>query len=157
MGDGELKVMFDVIEASLDEAGARLDGMREQMEGLEKAGMYPAVPTEQWQARNGSANRYLYMLFRYSVVMGGYSGPDGKRKVYVGCKDERILEARRLVENRVHWEGVDGEMKRLRYWVKRFRRDLEGLVRQAKTAPSGLGPSRAEISLRSSPKVIRRP
>ena len=154
---GELREMFQVIEVSLDEARARECGMRDEMGRLETAGMYPAVPTEQWQARNGSSNRYLYMLFRYSVVMGEYSGPGGKRKVYVGCKEERVLEARRLVENRVQWEAVRREMRVLERWVIVFRRDLERLVQRANTAPSDLGPSRAEISKRSSPKMIRKP
>ena len=126
------------------------------MEGLEASGMYPAVPTEQWQARNGSSKRYLYMLFGYSPGLGEYGGPGGKRKVYVGCKDERILEARRLVKNRVYWEAVHREMHRLEWWVEGFQRHLGDVVRRANTAPPDLGPSRAEISLRSSPKVVRK-
>ncbi len=154
MGERELKEMFQVIEGVLDEAAVRLRGLKEEMEGLEKSGMYPAVPTEQWQSRNGSGRRYLYMLFRYSRAMGGYSGPGGKRKVYVGCKEERIAEARRLVENRLRWEEVEKEVRRVEWWVTGFRRDLKKLVGRAGTLRERLGRPGSEISSRWSPKVL---
>lgn len=157
MADRELGEMFRVIESALDEAGARLYGMGEEMEHLEVEGMYCAVPSEQWQGRNGSSRKYLYMLFRYSYDVGGvggFQGPDGKRKVYVGCKEERIREARGLAKNRVKWEGLQRDSQGLERWIERMRSDLMRLVVRAGSVPAGnLGRSRASTSLRSSPKM----
>jgi len=84
--------------------------------------MYPAIPAESWQDRNGKG-RYLYMLFP-SNGNGAYTGPDGKRKLYVGNKPERIEAARRLAANRRRYEELQRARRNLRYWIDARNRML---------------------------------
>lgn len=103
------------------------------MNELEQAGMYPAIPTEQWQTRNGSG-QYLYMLFRQDRY-GVYTGPDGKRKLYVGADPEKIAEARRLVANRRRWEELKAAAEKVDRWLKARQGDIEYLARNCQQWP----------------------
>ncbi|MCD4739486.1 MAG: hypothetical protein K8R89_09565 [Anaerolineae bacterium] len=84
--------------------------------------MYPAIPAESWQDRNGKG-KYLYMLF-LSNQHGGYSGPDGKRKIYIGNKLDRIEAARQLAENRRRYEELQRARRELVAWIDRRCRAL---------------------------------
>jgi len=93
--------------------------------------MYPAIPTESWQERNGKG-KYLYMLFSANRYGGGYSGPDGKRKLYIGNKPARIEAARRLAANRRRHEGLQRARTGLVVWIGNQKRALD---RQIQTYP----------------------
>ncbi len=95
MENKEIQQLFHTIHNSLDAAEQNLYAIQDEMERLERHGMYPPVPTEQWQARNGGEKTYLYMLFTLDWATGEYSGPDSKRRIYVGSKPARIQQARR--------------------------------------------------------------
>ena len=73
---------------------------------LEAAGMYPAVPTESWEARNGGEARYLRMVFPMGALKKG-------RKLYVGADPARIAAARNKAERRARWETLEWERGRL--------------------------------------------
>ncbi len=121
------------IQTYLDLAAERLTALRAQMERLEQEGMYPAIPSEQWQSRNGiEEKRYLYMLFRKGSN-GRYQGPDGKRKVYVGCNPERIAEARRLAANRREYENLNKTVERLEMWINARQREVGNLADRCKS------------------------
>jgi len=97
---------LDTIRDELSTALAHLVDLHQALGKIEAAGMYPALPTEQWQARGDSGEaRYLYMLFRKNAE-GTYQGPGGKRKLYVGADPGRQAEARRLAENRRRWRAI---------------------------------------------------
>jgi len=106
---------FLLTRHNIQEAIAAYHNLESELAELEQTGMYPSVPSEQWQTRNGSGE-YLYMLF-HTDRDGNYQGPDGKRKIYVGNKPERIEEARRLAANRVLYEQKRRSYDRLREWI----------------------------------------
>lgn len=103
------------IQAAILGAFEHLGEIETGLSHLEAAGMYPAVPTEQWQRRNGNGE-YLYMIFRKGKN-GEYQGPDGKRKVYIGCKAEAIGEARRLAANRRKYERLTAQRNEVIRWI----------------------------------------
>jgi len=71
-------------------ATAHLEQIRQAMDDLAAAGMWPSVPTEDWSDNTG-----MYMLFR-SNRDGTYKGPGGKREICAGRDPAAIAEARRL-------------------------------------------------------------
>jgi hypothetical protein len=110
--DEQLACIGDNLAAAREHLGS----IELAMDSLAAAGMYPAVPTEQVQARNGRG-QYLYMLFRRNED-GSYQGPGGRRKVYIGCDAERIAEARRLAENRKKYEVLLRMARDLEEWLE---------------------------------------
>lgn len=118
-------------KAGLDHLGK----LERAMAALEEAGMYPAVPTEQWQSRNGGEPIYLYMMFHFDHRQGGYTGPDGKQKVYVGCKEKRIDEARRLARNRRRWEQLQRTRQQLGAWLVDVESEVKRLARRSDAWP----------------------
>ena len=73
---------------------------------LESAGMWPAVPTEMWEPRNGSDPIYLRLYFPHGTL-------GVRTKTYIGCKPENVADARRKSANRQRWEELDAEVSRL--------------------------------------------
>jgi hypothetical protein len=132
--EDEENPVLDALQTVCDElakAKAHLAEIRSTMEALEQAGMYPAVPSEQWQGRNGGPKRYLYMLFGTNRHTGRYAGPDGKRKLYIGCKATNIAEARRLAENRRRWEELERAAKVLEGWISTMESKVQSLAWRA--------------------------
>jgi hypothetical protein len=105
-----------------------------EMRRIAAAGMYQAVPTEQWQSRGGGEAKYLYMLFR-SNSQGEYYGPAGRRKLYVGADPAKIAEARRLAANRQRWEQIAEVKDRLRIWIDQQERKIEQIALYADRWP----------------------
>lgn len=103
----------------------RLEGelleLRQECQRLEKAGMYPAVPTESWERRDGGKSKYLRMVFPQGT-------PGVRRKEYVGCKPEAIAEARRLAANRQRWEELDRAGIKLERFLAMMRSDLHRIA-----------------------------
>jgi hypothetical protein len=126
-----LKEELDHIYKQIELARLHVAQIEEAMFALKAAGMYPSVPTEQWQSRNGGEANYLYMLFRWDNLQGGYSGPQGKQKIYVGNKPERIEEARRLARNRRRWEELERARGQLSRWLARIESEVHDLASQA--------------------------
>lgn len=74
---------------------------------LEAVGMWPAVPSESWEARNGGDAVYLRLVFPVR------KGPGGQRKVYVGRDPAKVAAARRKTANRLRWEELDRAIAKL--------------------------------------------
>lgn len=106
---------LDNLRAEYTAAVAYYYQLEQHLAGLESLAMYPAVPSEQWQHRNGSG-QYLYMIFRRGDN-GAYQGPDGRRKVYVGNKPARIAEARDMARRRAEYEDTLRRYDKLRNWI----------------------------------------
>lgn len=111
MLDEKIKQAQDNINA----AAAHLRQIEGAMALLEQAGMYPAIPHFQFQERNGSGE-YLYLLFRQNHD-GSYTGPGGKRKLYIGADPKKQDEARRLTHRREIWEELKTAKTQLEAWM----------------------------------------
>jgi hypothetical protein len=111
---------------SYDAARAHLAQLKDALLALEDAGMYPSLPSETWDTRRGKPTQYLYMLFPF-IPGGGYRGPNGKRKLYVGCKPHRIAEARRLASNRRLYDHLKLKEHALTYWLSAHLRRAQNL------------------------------
>ncbi len=115
------------ISQDLERLEMELAEMREQRERLEEAGMYPGIPTESWQSRNGSETEYLRLIFpRGTPDIPAGSG--GRKRLYIGCDPAKIEEARRMVANREQWEGVDREVAKLEHFLDMRKARLEGVA-----------------------------
>jgi hypothetical protein len=104
------------------------------LEVLDEAGMYPAVPSrEAWEPRGDSPPVYVNLYWRQKKRGGGFAGPEGKRKLYIGCKPERIAEARRLAENRRRWEALMETRDQLEEWLRSFGNGVTALLDDAQS------------------------
>jgi len=126
MTETNLHQCFEDIWTHIQAAQSHLDAIQAEMTRLEQDGMYPAVPTEQWQNRDGKGN-YLYHLFTMDHE-GKYTGPEGKRKVYVGNKPDRIEAARHLATNRARYESLAQTHRRLDSWIYMRLLDIDRLA-----------------------------
>jgi len=107
---------IEILRDKLLEALVHLEEIEQKVQFLSED-MYPSVPREQWQDRNG-CGRYLYMLFRLDSRTGEYQGPDGKRKLYVGNDPKKISSARQRVKNRRCYEELTRVRDRLLVWLR---------------------------------------
>lgn len=121
--------LLQTIAANLETAQKHLDDIHQEIEHLAVIGMYPSLPTEQWQNRGG-AGQYLYMLFRQDRN-GQYTGPDGKRKLYVGADPVKIAEARRLAKNRRRYEELCEAARQVEQWLKSQEYQIERLAKDS--------------------------
>ena len=115
LAEPTLDHLYQQMTDRLADAEALIRQIQEQITTLEAEGMYPAVPKFQWQSR-GSEARYLYLVFRQGSD-GQYLGPEGKRKLYIGCDEVKIQEAQRLTHNRTMYESLHLTMNRLQRWL----------------------------------------
>lgn len=117
---GEI-LLGDILQ-DLERLEGELLAMREESQELEKMGMYPAVPSESWQPRNGKGS-YLRMIMPRGT-------PGVPRKLYVGNKPEKIAEARRLAARRQRWEELAKAIKNAEYFLNGIRVELSGISRR---------------------------
>lgn len=147
-----MQEQFETIQTHLDAAQMHLIAIRAEMQRLEADGMYDSVPTESWQTRNGVDNQYLYHLFGMDRD-GGYTGPDGKRKVYVGCRPERIAQARALANNRRRYDELARAARDLALWLDFRQTDLKQLANACRRwTRTELGPPATSAIAGSGPK-----
>jgi len=121
MTPGEFAVLIDQFHKVVESAYQHRDEINRAIAQVGE--MYPAIPTESWQDRNGKG-KYLYMLFSVDCSGSGYSGPGGKRKVYIGNKPDCIKKARQLAENRRRYEKLQRARRELVNWITRRNRAL---------------------------------
>jgi hypothetical protein len=112
MLDEKIKLVQD----NIDSARQHLQRIEGAMALLEQVGMYPAVPHFQLQERNGSGE-YLYLLFRQNHD-GSYTGPGGKRKLYIGADPKKQDEARLFTHRRETWEDLRTAKIQLEAWIR---------------------------------------
>jgi hypothetical protein len=151
----------ETLRHEIEQALAHLKQIKARMTQLEKAGMYPGVPKEQWQDRNALRNdeepekerekNYLYMIFRQASgrTVQTYEGPEGKRKVYVGSDPRKIAEARQMAANRVEWDQLNQAASALESWLSQRRSELREQKRRASDWPRVWG-------LESAPAMAQR-
>jgi hypothetical protein len=140
-----------LINVSLLDARQHLAEVESVMAAIEAAGMYPAVPTEAW--KNDS---YLYM--RFADRVNGLE-LDAKNRLYIGTKADKIIEARRLAENRRRWEQLNSARRSLQGWLAQREDDIKQLRRAASTWKKvgdleALGPAGDQVLATESPKAV---
>jgi hypothetical protein len=136
------------ISQDLERLEGELANRRMESQALEKAGMYPAIPTESWQPRNGKGN-YLRMVFPRGT-------PGVQRKEYVGNKPEAITEARRLAANRRRWEELERASTQVEAFLGGIRYELGTIAgRLARYQVPDLGTPAGLVSAGDVPKIER--
>jgi len=125
------------------------------MDGIERAGMYPAIPLREAVESRGKAGRdYVYHYFGQNPTGRGYLGPGGKRRVYIGAPDatQRRAEANRLWHNREKWETLDRQHTALVSWLSQ-KHDNVGQLARAATGWALLHVDIKQLSLNIWPQV----
>lgn len=112
------------IAQELERLEGNLIDLQQECQQLEQAGMYPAIPTESWEKREGGKSKYLRMVFPHRT-------PGMRRKVYIGCKPDAIAEARRLAANRQRWEELDRAKTTLERFLSTMRGELGRIAGRA--------------------------
>ena len=100
-----------------------------EMDALEPE-TYPQRPNFQWQDR-GAENKYLYLTFRQTDT-GGYGGPDGRRKIYIGNNPEKIERARQRAINTINYQRMSDALRRLDVFILSTEWEMEKMERDAK-------------------------
>jgi len=120
------------IQENIEAAKAKLEEVDNAIDLINSLGHYPSKGKESWQGRRGSNKKYLFMMFR-SDGQGGHTGPDGKKKLYVGSEDDResIEEARRLNRNYRTWRALNSERIKLNNWIISMEYDVREFERRA--------------------------
>ncbi len=115
------------------EAQQRLAEIVDAKAALDAAGMYPAVPTQDWQARGADPDdkRYLYLCFPADGD-GGYTSPTGKRKVYIGVDPDKQAEAVRLARNRRRFEDLERQQAAVQGWIASLSLAIESACNTAR-------------------------
>lgn len=125
IADQTIDETLSAASENIHAAEAYLQELMLAAHAIEKAGMYPSVPSEQWQTREGSG-QYLYMLFK-TDRNGNYQGPDGARKIYVGNKQDKIDDARRMAVNRDRYESITRCIEDLTSYLRRQKFNVQRL------------------------------
>jgi hypothetical protein len=128
----EIIESLETIRTEINMAETLLTLIGRRMKQLKDEGMYDAVPTESWE-RRGESGEYMYMIF--PKVGGLYTGPGYRRKLYIGCKEDRIAEARRLKRNREEYEDLDETRADLEKWQRMMRLRIAGVAMMAEERP----------------------
>ena len=115
------------IAAEIEQAESHLADLEQWIERVEAAGMYCAVPAEEWKN-----DKYLYMRFPPGDERDGL---DAKGRLYIGCKPDRITEARRLTANRDLYEKLESIAGRLRRWLRGEEQAIKYRAHQATSWP----------------------
>jgi len=115
------EILGDILQELERLEGDLLD-MRQESQELEKSGMYPAIPSESWQPRNGKGS-YLWMIFPRGTS-------DMPRMLYIGNKPEAVTKARQFAARRRRWEELDRAIKEVRYFLNGIRVELAGIARR---------------------------
>jgi hypothetical protein len=126
LGEKTIDEILHDTAGNIHDAERYLQDLQIAARAIEEAGMYPSVPSEQWQDREGSG-KYLYMLFK-TDRSGNYLGPDGARKIYVGNKQEKIAAARRMAENRDRYERITRCIDDLKSYMRRQKFNAQRLL-----------------------------
>jgi hypothetical protein len=112
------------IRATIDHATSTLNFIRHETTKLKRYGIYPSVPIEQWRNHHGRP-RFLYMLFRRDPASDRHLGPDGRRKLYIGCDKARIAEARATVMRTRVYERLFQRISGIERLIRKYQQGLE--------------------------------
>lgn len=91
------------------------------------------LPTsEQWQTRNGSEARYLYLYWQKDRYSGTYKGPGGRRKTYIGAKEPNQLLAHYLSHNLIAYNKLQDAIRDNAFQLRRLSSELENAAVRAR-------------------------
>jgi len=97
--------------------------IREQA-ALCEEGVYPAVPTLFWDRDPNGEEKYAKLSFPVGAL------PDGRRKLYIGCKERKIRAAKAKIARTQRLEQLEHERERLDRFLRMTRADLDRVARQ---------------------------
>lgn len=117
------------IDKQLAAARGKLADIKERMNELAEAGMYPAVPSESWEEKSNTDNLYLYMRFPKNYNGSGHMGPGGRRRLYIGRDREKVYTARMKAARRKRWEQLKQKRDHLQRWINDRQTTLRRLKR----------------------------
>jgi len=108
--------------------------IKQAMEELEAAGIYPAVPTPFWDRDPNGQPRYMKLSFPRGAL-------DNGRKIYIGCRESKITEAKQKIARTQRFEALGEERTRLERFLRMTRADLDRVARQVGSyrVPDDLG------------------
>ena len=86
------------VTQALDAAHKHRNEIAEQLADLKQRLFYQAIPRQVWEPRTEGGEEYLYLIFPQNRYSSTYTGPDGKRKLYVGRDQERIKDVREAIK-----------------------------------------------------------
>jgi len=112
---------LETINQNIDQARQRQDELRKIMEAAEAAGLYYHAPRQKWE--NRGSGRYLYLHF-HSDGRGGYTGPDGKRKVYVGNDPDVVAEHMAMIQRGAQYRDARREVDHLSAHISTIKNEL---------------------------------
>lgn len=118
--------MIAHIKVEINKAKTAQAEMAQQMAELATF-IYPQVPNFQWQDRGGDS-KYLFLTFRKTE--GGYGGPDGKKKIYIGNDPENILQAQNKAMNTINHKELNDTMRKLKWWINNAQEEIDDLHRK---------------------------
>ena len=73
---------------------ATINAIDAEIKRLRVMGIFADTPRQVWEDKFG--NDYLYLIFP-SLPSGGYTGPNGKRKVYIGRQPNAVAKAEAMI------------------------------------------------------------
>jgi hypothetical protein len=117
---------------------------------LNTAGVYPAVPTLFWDNDPNGQPRYAKLSFPVDAL------PSGQRKLYIGCKESKITEAKQKIARTRRFEALKEERVRLERFLRMTRADLDRVARQVAgyRVPDDLGLDLAGEEASAGPKTV---
>lgn len=88
--------------------------------------------SEQYQTRNGSDAKYLYLYWRKNRFSLDYHGPKGQRKTYIGAKEAKQDLARYLDTMLLRYEALQDALRENSYQLRRITARLQASALDAR-------------------------
>lgn len=116
-----MRTLLEQITEVLAEVAGHLAEMEAELVKLQDEGIFDELPTPSWEGRNGQG-RYLRLIY----PMRGRK----RRRVYVGCKPERVMAALATIERTRRFLALGQEIRRVNSRLRRAHGSLtEALAR----------------------------
>ncbi len=122
-------VMLQEISQTLADAREHLAELETEIRNLISQGVFDAVPRLDWQTKNG--REYLYLWFPRSRSKPGWTGPNGKAKVYVGRDPLKVKNAREWIDRTSRVLELTQTKEQLERWITEVEVEVWRLHRTA--------------------------
>jgi len=132
-------VMLDEIKGKLMEARRHLRAIDGEVNELTRLGVFEDVPRFDWQTKGGS--EYLYLWFPRSKRQSGWSGPDGRHKLYIGRSPGKVQAAAEMTRRTRRVQALDDARVRLKRWITEAEVDVMRLHRRVVVLGYPVAPS----------------
>ncbi len=123
--------LFDELRAGIERLEARERELAIRVAYLREIGVYDCMPRMEHERRGIHGAEYCRLVFPASAG-GGYRGPAGIQKLYVGSDPGRVLDAQRWIARTFECETLDCELESVRGWTREVRKMLLEIVGVAK-------------------------